>query len=192
MGKEALAAQKVCQLEGLHPGGLPHGGDVDVAGVQGREVAALRHHGGKKPLQPHGEADALGGVPPQLLDEAAIPAAAAADQPLPAGGGVDHLKDGAGVVVQPPDDGGLHPEGDLRRGKAVLDLLEVVLAVLAEVVQDAGGPGGNFLVLRVLAVQHPQGVLLQPLQAGGAKALPVAFKIGQQGLGVFLAALRAA
>ena len=103
-------------------------------------------------LDAHGETDAGGRVPADLLYQAVV-AAAAPEGVLGAFlGGLD-LEDGAGVVVEAADESVVEGEGDAHALQEADQVCEVGLAVGAEVVSAAGsvldeGLAGAFLQSR--------------------------------------------
>ena len=80
----------------------------------------------------------------------------------------DDLKHGFGVVIQSAHDVGVDGKGDVPGGQKRLQLLKVLLALIAQAVQDHRGVLHDGLALFFLAVQDTQGVFLEPLLAGGA------------------------
>ena len=88
-----------------------HGGDVKIAVLRLQEFTALPLHGQEKPLNAHGKAQGRLMLPPQLLNEPII-SAAAAHCALGADVGGDKLKHSLGVVIQSPDNLGIDAEID--------------------------------------------------------------------------------
>ena len=189
IGLEARVAQFAHQLHALEPrlvAQRDHEHIVEI-GRCGGDAAQILHH--QHALDAHAEAHAGGIRAAQLLHQAVV-AAAAADGEISLGGLGDDLEHGLGVVVQAAHDAGIDLVGDAQRLQILLQLLEVLRAVRAEVVQHGGRVGQLLGVL--LAVQDAQGIALVPLLTGLAQRGQLGFKVGLQLLMVGLAALRTA
>ena len=166
-GIEAIGAQICRHGAALHRslGSQRDQGDVAPGLFRHGSAAGLHHQ--LEPLQTDGEAYGRLLLTAHEFYQAVIPSAAA-HSALGADGPGLELEYGLGVVVQTPDDGGIYLKGNAHGSQTLLELLEVLPALVTEVIQDDGGMFSQLVAVLLLAVQDTHGIALQTVLTGGA------------------------
>ena len=146
---------------------LAHVGDEYFIPFRLRNLDAFAVQQHQHPFLAHAEAGSRNALVADLFHQVVIPSAAANRQLAVRRFGHD-FKHGLGIVVQAADDPGIDAVRNAAAVQALLQLFEVLLALVAQQIQHAGCVLGQLLAVLFLAVQHPQRVPLKSFLAGGA------------------------
>ena len=166
VGPDPPAAHPLHQVEGERPV-FTHVGNKNLILVRFRDFDALGVQQHQNPFQPHAESDGRDVLFPDLGHQVVVPSAAA-DRQLAVLCFRHKFEHGLRVVIQAADDPAVHPVRDPRQGQALLQLSEVIPALVAQQIQHTGRVLCQLLALFLLAVQHPQRVPLKAVAAAFA------------------------
>ena len=160
------------QRDGPLPGLFTQGHHVTVQPAPDGELNPLILQGDENPVQSQGKADARDIPAADLLHQSVVPAAPAEGSGLGPQPLQDIFEGGLGVIVQPPHQSGVDPVIDPQQVQGLFHRLEVGAAFIAQEIGDLRRLRGDLPAAFVLAVQHAQGIAIQPGLAIPAQLLP--------------------